>query len=67
MSERAYDFPVLLDPFKRISGRYGVKTIPTMVIIDADGFVHKVKVGLFANDPNRIVDHVVAAVEDAMD
>ena len=65
MKERRYDFPVLLDEHKRISGAYGVETIPTMVIVDAEGLVHRVKVGLYSNDPDRIVDHVVVAVEDA--
>ena len=65
MTKRNYDFPVILDHGKRISGMYGVKTIPTMVFIDGAGRVHKVKVGLFANDPQRIVDHVVASINDA--
>ena len=65
MAKRNYDFPVMIDAAKRVSGAYGVKTIPTMVFIDGAGQVHKVKVGLFANDPNRIVDHVVASIDAA--
>ena len=65
LTERAYDFPVILDVNKGISRAYGVQTIPTMVVVDGSGLVHTVKVGLFANDPKRIVDHVVATINDA--
>ena len=65
MAERNYDFPVIMDFDKRISRTYRVQTIPTMVVVDPDGIVHKVKVGLLASDPERIVKHVVTIIAAA--
>ena len=65
MAERDYDFPVIIDFGKRISRAYRVQTIPTMVVVNTEGIVHKVRVGLPSSDPKRIIKHVIATVNAA--
>ena len=61
LSDRGFTFPVIIDP-SGIASRYGVSTIPTMVVIDPEGTVRTVQVGLYSSDTDTIVDHVVQAV-----
>lgn len=45
MDERGLSYPVLPDPQGRISARYGVRGVPTSIVIDADGQIRFVTVG----------------------
>jgi len=45
MANKGVSYPVIPDPSGYISGRFGVKGVPTSVIIDASGDVRFVEVG----------------------
>ena len=46
ISERlGVEYEVALDPFASASGRYGVDTLPTTVIVDAHGVVTATRIG----------------------
>lgn len=67
MSQRGFDFPVLLETRDRaLSTAYAVQSIPTMVVIGADGKVADVQVGLPAGDVDGIAAHVEAQIRDAL-
>lgn len=56
MAEGAYAFPVMLDP-DNLAARYGVRAIPTSVVIDSEGRVAKTIVGAAtAADLSSLVD-----------
>lgn len=56
MAEGGYAFPVMLDP-GNLGGRYGVRAIPTLVVIDSEGRVAKTIVGAApAADLSDLVD-----------
>lgn len=42
------DYPVLLDEDGAVSGQYGIRSIPTAVIIDKDGIVTEHHVGAYS-------------------
>ena len=46
LASRSLDLPVLLDQERRIAELYGIEGIPTTIVIDASGKVHKVHVGM---------------------
>ena len=60
-----FTFPVILDPRKRISARYRVKTVPTMVVINAKGEVSSVQIGLSSSNVTRLTDHIEDAINAA--
>ncbi len=56
MAEGGYTFPVMLDP-GNLGGRYGVRAVPTLVVIDSEGRVAKTIVGgVTAADLSSLVD-----------
>jgi thiol-disulfide isomerase/thioredoxin len=68
MGRRNYDFPVLLEgPHKEISLRYIVRSIPTTVIIDAEGKVGWVESGIASTDPVRLTAHFDAALQAVLE
>ena len=46
LAEHPYSYPILVDPDRVVSERYGIEAIPTTVMIDADGKVIRVRTGL---------------------
>ncbi len=46
LAEHPYTYPILVDPGRLVSERYGIEAIPTTVLIDADGDVIRVRTGL---------------------
>ena len=46
VSEKGMTFPVLLDSSKDVARRYLVRAIPTSVVIDRDGVVQRIVVGM---------------------
>ena len=65
MKSRKFDFPVIFDPGKRISNRYKIKTVPTMVIIDTKGHVSSVHTGLYSSSTDRLIEHIEQGIEQA--
>jgi cytochrome c biogenesis protein CcmG/thiol:disulfide interchange protein DsbE len=56
VGQGGYSFPVMLDP-DNIGGRYGVRAIPTVVVVDSDGRIVKTLVGgVTAADLSSLVD-----------
>lgn len=45
MAEEGVSYRVILDPSGRLAGRFGVKAVPTSMIIDANGEIRFVEVG----------------------
>lgn len=43
-------YPVLLDQDGKVSGQYGIRSIPTAVIIDKDGMVAEHRVGAYGKE-----------------
>ena len=46
VAEHPYSYPILVDPDGLVSERYGIEAIPTTVLVDADGEVIRVRIGL---------------------
>ncbi len=45
MTEQGLDYPVVPDPSGRLSARYGVRGVPTSIVIDAEGRIRFTEVG----------------------
>jgi len=45
MGEQGVSYPVIADPSRALSGRYGVNGVPTSIIIDAGGQIRFTEVG----------------------
>jgi thiol-disulfide isomerase/thioredoxin len=65
VKQRRFTFPVLFDRGMRISKTYAVQSIPTMVVVAADGRVHHVQVGLPSNSVAGIAAHLEAQIASA--
>ena len=65
VAERKYSLPVLLDPYKKTSERYGVKSLPAMFVIGADGLV-KYSASGFRKDADMatVLDQIYDAVKN---
>ena len=50
-----FTFPVLLDPAGTVVNQYQVRSYPTTVIIDRDGIVRHVQVGLISEDELELI------------
>lgn len=59
------NFPVILDPADEISNRYQVSSIPTLVVIGADGKVKYSQAGLPSTHLTALTEHLVEIIEDA--
>ena len=65
MQARRYDFPVILDDgAKSVSNAYRVQSIPTLVVIDAEGLVRKVERGIPSSKVEVIEAHLNALITD---
>lgn len=49
LNDNKLTFAVVLDRDSRVSSMYGIRLIPTSVLVDKDGNIREVKVGAFAN------------------
>jgi peroxiredoxin len=47
MQENRLSFPVLLDGTGEVAERYGVRGIPTTVLVDSEGVIRNIKVGSY--------------------
>ena len=50
ISRRKYGFHVLLDADGAVGAKYGVRGIPTLVLVDKQGVIQWLQVGYAAND-----------------
>ena len=56
VAQGGYTFPVMLDP-DNMAARYGVRAVPTHVVVDSEGRVAKTHVGgVNAADLSSLVD-----------
>jgi peroxiredoxin len=53
ISRKKYGFHVLLDSDAAVSAKYGVRAIPTLVLVDKDGIVQWLQVG-YAHDDKEL-------------
>ena len=66
MKNNRYGFPVLLDEAFFIQNAYRIQSIPTMVILDREGMVRHVKVGLTTSNTDKIAETIQSLVDGAM-
>ena len=68
MTQRNYDFPVILDRDAQLSRAFEIESIPTLIVIGPDGRVHHVKNGALGGSAHegaqRIQSWVTQAVTD---
>ena len=65
MKNHRYDFPVLLDDAQlTVQQAYRVRSIPTMVVLDGEGVVRRVQVGVHASNVDRIAEAIEAMIEE---
>ncbi|MGO8699068.1 MAG: TlpA family protein disulfide reductase [Limisphaerales bacterium] len=50
INRKKYGFHVLLDPQGDVSTKYGVRAIPTLVLIDKNGVIQRLQVGYSPNE-----------------
>ena len=65
MQQKRYNFPVISDSFRNISAVYDVKTVPTMVVIDPEGRVSNVQIGLVTPSVEGLIEHIEGAIQTA--
>lgn len=56
MKRNGYDFRVVLDQTGALSAAFQIESIPTLVIVDKDGVVRKVKNGRLFGDEETIIE-----------
>jgi thiol-disulfide isomerase/thioredoxin len=63
VKEKKYDTEVLLDPYKAVARKYGVKTLPSLFVIGGDGVVRYSTSG-FEENTNLVarLDEIVASI-----
>lgn len=50
VDEKKYTLPVLLDPYKKTAERYGVRSLPALIVIGPDGVIRYSSVGFKENE-----------------
>ncbi|MEE2788151.1 MAG: TlpA disulfide reductase family protein [Myxococcota bacterium] len=58
-------FPVVLDQEDAIARSYGVRTIPTLIIVDSQGRIHSVVQGLVSADKQAFIEAVQKKIRSA--
>ena len=56
MKRNGYDFPVVLDKTGGVSAAFKIESIPTLIIVDKEGVVRKVKNGRLFGDEETIIE-----------
>jgi len=57
INRKKYDFHVLLDANGSVSAKYGVRAIPTLVLVDKSGVVQWLQVG-YNNDESELLEAI---------
>jgi peroxiredoxin len=65
MKKMRVEFPVIRDQTNVISRLYNVSSLPTLIIINKQGKIHQVQVGLTSSHPPTLVKHITRQIEDA--
>lgn len=65
MTRMKLDFPVIRDRSGMISRSYNVKALPTLIIINTEGKVQEVQVGLPSTHIPTLVKHIKGLIEAA--
>jgi len=66
VKQRGYSLPVLLDATGSVASRYGVRSLPTLIVIDKFGIVKRINRGFhpgFERDLERLVRDLVEVSE----
>ncbi len=66
MKNNHFAFPVLLDEAFSIQNAYRIESIPTMVVLDRNGVVTKVKVGVATSNIDTLAENIQALVEETL-
>ena len=67
MDKNQLSFPVILDLRNTLASAYQVSSIPTMVIINAQGKVIHTAIGLKTTKHDRLVQHIEQLIKKAQD
>lgn len=63
--ERNYTLPILFDPYKKTSQRYGVESLPALFVIDPDGIIRYSSMGYKEENPiGETLEKVIAAMKE---
>jgi cytochrome c biogenesis protein CcmG/thiol:disulfide interchange protein DsbE len=63
VKEKAYTLPVLLDPYRKTAERFGVRTLPALIVIGPDGIIRYSSVGYKeGTDLSAKLEEIVAAI-----
>jgi cytochrome c biogenesis protein CcmG, thiol:disulfide interchange protein DsbE len=65
MKKMKVEFPVILDRTGRISLSYNVTALPTLILIDPQGKVRHLQVGLLTSNVTKLTEHIKALIESA--
>ena len=62
IAQKAYGFHVLLDPKNSIGATYGVRGIPTLLLVDQAGIIRWIRVGYAPDDSDlrRVIEKFLA-------
>ncbi len=64
VKEKGYTLPILFDPYKRTAQRYGVKSLPALVVVGPDGVVRFSSVGYSENvSLQKLLEKAMAAAK----
>jgi thiol-disulfide isomerase/thioredoxin len=63
VQEKGYTVPVLLDPYQKTAERYGVRSLPALVVIGPDGVIRHSSVG-YTEDLLETLENAVAAASE---
>ncbi len=65
VKEKNYTLPVLFDPYKKTSERYGVKSLPALFVIGPDGIIRYSSVGYKKEiSIEETLDNVIRAIKE---
>ncbi len=64
LRDRPVSFPILLDPTNEVYKLYGVKSMPSTVIIDKDGHVRYVHKGYNSGDEDKYVKKIKSLLRE---
>ena len=65
MKANHFDFPVIRDPRGRLSNQLKVSALPTLVVIDPQGKIDHVQVGLPTANRFKLIQHLTQLINQA--
>jgi peroxiredoxin len=64
LGQQSVSFPILFDPDNQVSGQYGVRAMPTTVLVDRQGRLRWVHMAFKPGDEAKYVEQVRAALRE---